>query len=279
MSRRYYQDSKIFVWLRYKVFKIDKPVALPWGGWEIWDKELKASRPIAYFFTETLPDVLEKPGEWFIDPIDNACYYLRNRFVNKTHYLHTDLKPGKWHEFESRLLHGMFTEFVDFVEIEQAYHSISWNSEEEQKKYKLPWWRNTSWFRWKRWRSAEAAMNHQKWSMTLDDPAGDPNVMCAPQAESAREIVILYTWWKEVRPNRKEEWDAVGLREFWTKMDEKHGDSWLLGNGTGKGKLSNDERLEYDRLSAAVNALEEARTKEDEDMMIRLIKLRKTLWT
>lgn len=267
---RHYADSKLFNWIRKKL-KTDKPYALPWGGWEIWENDYKKRRPVAHFITETLPDWLEKPAEWVIDPIDKATYYLRNRYVNKTHMLRTDLEKGKWHEFETRLLHGAFTELVDFVEIEKAWMSVVWN-DESRKKYKLPWWRKTNWFRWKEWRCPAAGIDHLKWEIELDGgPAKND------QAKSAFETMFLYTWWKHVRANREDPWIETGFREFWDSMEVKHGDDWL---GMGKRrKMSKAEEAEYDRLNKAVHQLEEDRHYEDEEMLIRLVKLRCNLWT
>jgi hypothetical protein len=266
-----YSESKPFVWLREKL-KINKPYALPLGGWGIWDKELKKSRPIAYFLTETLPDWLEVPAKWTIDPLSNLSYYLRNRFIARTHMLRTDLEKGKWHEFETRLLHGAFTELVDFVEIEKAWMNVAW-SDEGRKKHHVPWWRKHWWSRWKEWRCPQAGVDHLKWEIGLLEPGPVHN----QQATTAFETLFLYVWWTEVRANRQDEWDESGLREFWNSMDAKYGDHWLAV--AGKGKMSMSEKKEYERLSKAMHDLEEARQVEDEEMLIKLVKLRRSLWT
>ena len=121
---RHYAGSAPVEWLRKKL-GINKPRALGWGEWENWDAALKEARPVAFFLTETLPEWLEKPAEWFVDPFSNLRYYINNRWVTKTHYLKTHLKPGQWYEFDTRLLHGMFGELKDFVEIEQAWISLA----------------------------------------------------------------------------------------------------------------------------------------------------------
>ena len=265
---RYYADSKPFVWLRNKVFKIEKPYALPWGGWEKWEKEIRQTRPVAYFFCETLPDLLQKPAEWVVDPLYNARYYLRNRFFTKTHYLKTNLEPGQWHEFDKRVLHGLFTELVDFVEIEQAWHHVCWD-EEARKKFKTPWHQQYRLFKFTEWRCPEAGLAYLQWAMDLDEPDH--------QRETAREIMILYTWWQDVYLKRLDPWEETGFRKFWDDMTNKYGKDWLgIGN---RGKLNPKEKAEYDRLHQAVDDLEEARSTEEEEMMIRLVKLRKGLWT
>jgi hypothetical protein len=265
---RHYQDSTIFNWLRDRVFRVEKPYALPWGGWEKWEKEYKETRPVAFFITETLPDWLEKPGEWFVDPVYSAKYYLRNRFITKTHVLKTGLEPGKWHEFENRVLHGLFTELVDFVEIEQAWHHVMWD-EDARKKFGVKWYHHNQWTRWAEWRCPEAGLAYLQWCMNLDEPEH--------QRDNARETMVLYTWWKEVYLTRKEEWEETGLRAFWDSMEFNHGDDWIgLGKKT---KMTRSEQAEYQRLTQAVTDLEEARFQEENDMMIRLIKLRRGLWT
>jgi hypothetical protein len=265
---RYYPNSKFFSWLRNSVFKLDKPYALPWGGWDKWEIETRQARPWAYFFCETLPEILEKPAEWFVDPLYNARYYLRNRFVSKTHYLKTKLEPGQYYEFEKRILHGLFTELVDFVEIEQASHHVAWD-EEAREKFKTPWHQQHRLFRIAEWRCPEAGIAYLQWAMDLDEPDH--------QRESAREIMILYTWWQEVYLKRQDPWLETGFRAFWDSMEAKYGDNWL---GIGqRSKLTKTERAEYDRLHKAVDDLEQARELEEEEMMIRLVKLRKALWT
>ncbi len=52
--------------------------------------------------------------------LSKVINYIYNRFISKTHYLPTNLTPGKWYEFDDRLFHGMFGALVDFVEIEVA---------------------------------------------------------------------------------------------------------------------------------------------------------------
>ena len=53
---------------------------------------------IGVLLTETLPDWLEKPAEWVVDPLNDLRYYVKNRYFTQTHYLRTDLKPGDYHE-------------------------------------------------------------------------------------------------------------------------------------------------------------------------------------
>jgi hypothetical protein len=129
--------------------------------------------------------------------------------------------------------------------------------------------------------------------MTLDEPNDDPNHYPSPhQASAAREKMELYNWWKVIRPSRKSAWEETGLQKFWDDMEQKYGsevenepngkrkrrrNSWL-GLG-GKSSMTAAEKRKYKKLSDASSALEEQWDLEDEEMMIRLVKLRRTLWT
>jgi len=274
---RYYSGNKFFSWVRKKL-NISKPVSLPWGGWEKWDSELKASRPVAFFLTETLPDILEWFPQTFIDPINDFRYYCVNRFSDKTHYLRTGLKPGQWHEFEERMLHGCFEELIDFVEQEKASHHMNFSNDETRNEHKYPWWARIWIFKWSRWRSPECGVAYLQWEMTLDEPDENGVVQSARQAVAARETLALYQWWKFARPQREDPWVATGFRTFWDEMDVKYGDNKWIGF-SGKQVLTTAEDRKYHKLSKAVDDLEQARIDEDDAMLVRLVKLRRYLWT
>lgn len=270
---RNYSSSAPFKWLRKKL-KVDKPSALPWGQWELWDNEFKSTRPVVFFLTETLPDWLEKPAEWIIDPIDNAIYYLRRRFIYRTHLLDTGLRPGRYYDYDRRFLHAAFNGLVEYVECEKAWANIRWGDDEENK-YKLPWWAKNWYFRWIPWRCPRAGLDHLQWEMNLE------NGHDQSQAAVAREIYILYVWWKEIRSKRDiddDAWVESGMRDFYDRMDAKYGDNrW--GILSGKKMMTTAEEQEYDKLGKLNRELEEAWIQEDEDMLIRLIKIRRGLWT
>ncbi len=94
------------------------------------------------------------------------------------------------------------------------------------------------------------------------------------QAEKALEILALYKWWTEVYPNRPDPHDASG----WTAYCELN----RLSNG-GKMSFSADKTPALKKASKLalkeLRKIEEAYEKEDEAMMIRLIKIRNSLWT
>jgi hypothetical protein len=120
--------------------------------WEKWRSEVKAKSPIRYFIAEKL---LNKIQDFFNFPKDiynSIRHYIRNRFITKTHYLKTGLKPGVYHELDERILCGLFNELVDFVEVEQAWINYISND----KKYNF-----------KNGRSIESGLDHLKWASEL----------------------------------------------------------------------------------------------------------------
>ena len=275
---RHYQSTALFNWLRKKVFKIEKPVALGWGQWSKWKEKIKKEKPAGYFFTETLPDVLEWIPEHSIDYIDKVRYYFVN-WLDNSHRLDSTLEKGKYHEFSERILYSLFDSYADFIEIEEAHMHVVFASKEDKAKYNVPWWKEYRIFRWNVWRCPQAGIDHLKWEMTLDVPdPNDPSWQSSPlQAANAREKMALYTWWKHIRPTRGSAWEVSGFRTFWDKMEKKYGKNWLEF-GT-KSKMTAAEQRTYNKLSEDQNNLEEEWFKEDTEMLIRLVKIRRDLWT
>lgn len=166
--------------------------------------------------------------------------YFRNRFVKKTHVLKTGLKPGLYHELDERILHGLFNELKDFVEVETAGRM-----RHSKAKYLF-----------KKGRCPEAGLDHLRWASGLkfgendlvskkDSHYGKPT----PQAISASKILELYYWWLD-RPNRPDPMEESGFAE-----------------------------KNEDRTFKKLQSIEKKYSKDDEKMLIALIKIRKELWT
>jgi hypothetical protein len=237
-------------------FKINKPDALQWGEWKDWEKITRHEHPVGYWFTETLPYFLDGVEDMVFGPFRDARYYFRNRFHRKCHILPTGLKPGDYFDLDTRILHGVMEALVDYVEVEKAWMQHIWN--DEGKKVTLV-----------RGRNAEAGLDYLRWEMTLDNPERSEEERCSSQAAVAREIVIIYNWWKVERPLRPDPYDASG----YTKAFEGFADVDIL-----------DERADYDKekfrtLSNIVSEIEKRYDDEDTAMLIRVMVIRKSLWT
>jgi hypothetical protein len=94
------------------------------------------------------------------------------------------------------------------------------------------------------------------------------------QAKAAKEIIELYTWWTVTYRNRPDPYEASG----WTAYCE----AARLANG-GKLSFSSDKTPELAEMSKTamdkLHQMEADYEAEDEAMMIRLIKIRQSLWT
>jgi hypothetical protein len=173
----------------------------------------------------------------------------------------------------------LFNELVDFVEIESAWSHIAWGSEEDKAKYAAPFW-STGWFRWRTWRCPQAGIDHLNWASTLTNAEfleDDKKHEAVPthQAKAAKEILELYTWWTVTYRNRPDPYDASG----WTAVCEAS----RIANG-GKLNWSGREKdpalkKASDKAHKLLQKIEAAYEKEEEAMMIRLIKIRQSLWT
>jgi hypothetical protein len=256
--RTYANEWKIFVYLR-KRFGVDKPFALEWGGWEKWEEKVKKEKPLAFFLTETFPDFIDDVARYIPTPIDDIRYYCRNRFYRKTHVLPTGFKPGEYHDLDERILHGIMNGLVDYVEVELAYKS-RWCNTEESKTAK---WRNG--------RCPELGLSHLAWEMTLDEASLEEHERSTSQAETAREVKEIYDWWKFTRPARPDAYDVSGWSDL---CEEKRADG---GNMFDRGDADYQERSR--KSLEIVRKIEQEYEDEDQEMLIRVIKRRRSLWT
>jgi len=250
--------------------------------WDAWYASSAKAHPVRYWIAEEGLDHLQKIVYYIPDKLNDVRYYINNRWVTRSHALTAhprDIAPGTWRDVGNRFLPCLFNELVDFVEIEQAWHHCIW-SDDAKTKFETPWWRK-GWLRWRTWRCPEAGMEYLKWASELvvgEDMGAEPGSKGfgepTHQAKSAKEIIELYTWWTVTYRNRPDAYEASG----WSAYCEAS----RLANG-GKLSWSGDKSPELKKMSNKAHKLlqkiEAAYEKEDEEMMIRLIKIRNGLWT
>jgi len=273
---KYWTCSKFADWLR----GTPKPSTGTAEAWNDWKKKAK-TKWVRYWLAEEGIDYLQNFIFWPAHRISDIRFYVNNRWVIKSHALTSHLKRGKWYDFDTRLLHTAFDELINFVEVELAWMCVVF-SEEERKKYKAPWYRTI--FRISLWRSSAAGIAYLKWASELkinEDWANknDPNYgQPTHQALAAQEILKLYKWWKEERPKRLDPSEASG----WSKYCEEHrntakacgSDPWDINFITNKV----EDEGSRDILNMC-HKIEKEQEDEDTAMLIRLVKLRQSLWT
>ena len=276
MRSHYWTCSKFADWVR----GTPKGEAKTSDGWDEWHKLAGQSR-IRYWLAEEGLNYAQKIVFWIPDTLYSIKYYINNRWVTRTHSLtaHSrDIKPGTWMDVGNRFLPCLFNELQDFVEVELAWWHIAWNSG-DRAKYNVPFWA-TGWFRWRSWRCPQAGLDNLEWQRKLtwdqdypDQDVGDNKGKPTAQAIKAQEILDLYTWWTVVRPARSDPHDASGWSDYCEQVR-------VLNDGRlfGSKKTPELEKLSKKTMKL-LHKMEADYEKEDEDMMIRLIKVRHGLWT
>ena len=251
--------------------------------WHEWETRAKRDYPVRWWIAEEGLGHVQDFVTWPVRKIYDVKYYINNRWVTRTHALTAhprDIKPGEWRDVGNRFLPCLFNELVEFVEVESAWSHIAWGSAEDRAKYDPPFWAS-GWWRWRTWRSPQAGLDHLDWAMTLtmDTDWGvektDPNYgKPTGQAERAKEIKELYTWWTVTYPNRPDPHEASGWSTYCDRLREERGDHWF-----GMQSKTPETEDMGKRALKLCTEIEEAYDKEDEEMMIRLIKARDSLWT
>lgn len=236
MRSRYWSCSK----LSEKILGVKKPMALTSDGWDSWRREMKKERPIRFWLSNSALDALQNLVFWIPDQYQRLRVYFMNRFISKSHCLTSNkqlISPGSWCELGDRIAPCVFSELVDFVEIDLAQNYMFWFNEESkafkpEKKI------------FGKWRCPEAGIASLKLKMTSNrGNSGECHVkhkesrVPTHSAIIAREILELYTWTKE---------------EYFS---DSHNDFTIV-----------DEKLEDNK-------------KTETEMLIKLIKIRKYLYT
>ena len=278
MRSHYWTCSKFADWIRGTA----KLSAGTSEEWDAWTTRAQMKHNFRYWLAEEGLDYLQTIVYYIPDKLNDVRYYINNRFVSRSHSLTAharDIRPGSWSDVGNRFLPCMFNELVDFVEIEQAWHHCMW-ADEARSKFNPPWWRS-GWLRWRTWRCPQAGLAYLTWAsgLVIDkdmgaEPGSDGYGEPTYQATAAKEIIALYTWWTETYRNRPDPYEASG----WTAVCEasRAANGGRLHFGTEKDPVL---KKASDKAHKLLQKIEKAYEAEDEAMMIRLIKIRQSLWT
>ena len=278
MKSKYWSCSKFADWLR-GIPRLPSGTSKEWGDWKTTAKE----KSVRYWLAEEGLDYLQNFVCWPAHRMNDVRFYINNRWITKSHALTSNLKRGQWQDFDERLLHSVFDELINFVEIEQAWMQVVF-SDEERKKYKAPWYRTI--FRMHLWRCPEAGLVYLDWASGLkhdedwidkNDPTyGQPTF----QALAAQETRALYNWWKNERPNRPDPHDVSGWRSY---CDERRIKAELRGDDSELCMFDTDtdeiDKKGKKNILDICHDMEKDHDEEDTAMLIRLVKVRRSLWT
>jgi len=280
MRARYWSCTKFADWLRGTP-KIESGTGTEWDQ---WNQQAKQAHPVRYWLAEEGLDKVQNFVNYIPDRLYDIKYYFNNRFISRTHSLTahpSHIRPGTWRDLGDRILPCLFDELVNFVEVELAWKNIAWD-EEARKKYCVPFYA-WGWWRFRTWRCAQAGLDHLAWetSLVIDESWGydKDHPDCGKptfQALKAREILELYRWYTEVYPKRPDPHDASGWSEYCDRRRaENPGKSFLSQLDDQTDEQSQESR----RILDLCHDIEEQYHQEDEEQLIRLIKIRRSLWT
>lgn len=236
------------------------PSALSWDDWEKFDTEFKEKAPIRYFLVK----VIGSGARRYAYRLSEIPRWVQYRTTRRFHMIDTKLEPG-YYDKDTLILHGMFSILVDYVEGELAWMEIAFSTEEMKKE--LGWRYHLPRMLRPKYRNREAGLKHLDWEATLDSEALHPNERSPDQARRAKEIKALYLWWTEERPKRK---------ELEHPLDETVG----LNSLSQKWKQANPKKdAALTKWARDSHTLEEAWAHEDTVMLLKLVKIRRGLWT
>lgn len=280
---------------RYSYWAHAKPVK--WVRSKIGLKDLKCGTSEEWAALEKFNKAKNKALDWatddFIDRIQDICYLpydvmntimlaFNARFIDSYWTARSDLPRWKYHEVDTRMLHCNFELLVNFVEYEKASMMV-WCDDEERAKIK--WYKKYKPFKYFFDRAnPENGLKYLDWESSLIQDAswfgyeteeeakekyGDKYGQPTAQAIKAMKIKELYLWWKNVRPARPDPYEVTGYNEY-QKTKDPNESMWE--------RFNNIDKTEHEMFKL-VGEIDESYEKEDDEKLIELISIRRSLWT
>jgi hypothetical protein len=262
----YWSESRLARFL----LKGSKPRSATAEEWDEWTMNIKIKHPIRYWIADTglifAQDVCMLP----LDIYHIIHTYINNRYISKIHALTATskhLKRGQYYDIDTRMFYCLFDTLVKYVESEVAHMSVWSNGSDESKNKK---------YKFKHGRCKEAGIDYLNWekSLLLDKEMGtaiDSPFYNTPtdQAFKAMKVLELYTWYTEVYENRKSSYVLSGLEEY----DKNHPRTADLLSGMG------NTNKDKSNLLNKMRDIDTQYEKEEDNKLLELIKLRRSLWT
>ena len=218
------------------------------------------------FDKKKLDDIVWSIQDFFYPVLrtyDNVKYWFKYRTTTKHHVVNTGLKPG-WYDTDTRILNANFQMLCDYVEVECAWMYYAFRCE-KGLKHPTPWYKRP----FTQFRSKELGIK----SLELDINEGKH----PPTVEGSKKILKLYKWWNEERPNRPDPWQRVNTlseKEDWTSPFVKKQNK----DGTIEFVMK-EQSPQMKRAVKAASIKESQQYEEDTKMLIKLMKIRDSLWT
>jgi hypothetical protein len=242
------------------------PDAATMEEWDEWNNVAEQSK-LKWFIADTVPT-------WFAVTFqyryENLVTSLKSKYIRKHNLIKINsLKDDEWYDTDTRMMHGMFQLLVDFVELEKSHMQIMLSEKNTTRRMRKV-----------NYRSAEMGLKYLDWEISLKKEEGGTN-----QSKHAKIIKELFIWWKFNRPMRTEPMEVKGsmgmsANEFYSDMGDDKNDSDRVSSMFARIDRRKDKEPDlYKSVNKACDDAEVKYAKEDEQMLIKLVKIRKSLWT
>ena len=214
--------------------------------------------------------------------IDNWFYC---RFINRSDVIKIRSLDSGYHDIDSRMFHVIFDLLVEYVEVELALEEF-FCDKLKQNNYKITLFerfvdRIPKWLK-PEFRSRELGIKNLLWR--IDDKENDPDGFY-------KEVYELYIWYKDNFLVREDTLDVTGWYDWCDYEKSKTGNDWnfkphsfdkdgnVLTYVLSEEHLTEEEKEKKKEILQKGWDLDEQRSKEEEEMMIRVVKIRSGLWT
>jgi hypothetical protein len=212
--------SKIRTYLIKKIGKVsNRGCGDTWGTscgtsaeFQAWQDKAWKSYPRLMGICSMVEIVEDEIGYFWGNYWKRPRRYLINRFVEKTHLIETGLPKGRWLDYRARMLHGIMSEIVRYIEL---------SDKDSIQRLVLDYVRNGVEYNGDMFEGKEAT----KWYL-------DMRANLTPICEA-------YLWWKDIHPTY-----TVRVEELYESIEPSKGES---KDGCF---LSEGRRAIYDKIYA-----------------------------
>lgn len=168
------------------------------------DIKVKTSRPFSYLFFQALPETIENVIEGPERYYKEMMYWIKYRTTQRYNIIDTGLKPG-YYDVDHIMNAALWKLVVDFVEVEAAWMSCTFD-DERRKKYKSKRWLGE-------FRSRELGEEYFNWHINEADNNADIK-------KAKKAIFDAYLWYKDVLPKLEAELETMWVDHKGLKHDE-----------------------------------------------------------
>ena len=242
---RFHRRTRFNHWSSSKLAKILRKQAgleSPYAlSAEGWATHEKRSKEIAPFVDWFTDELFDKVQDFVMFVPD--CFYSVKVFLrnwkDKSHVLDGGFEVGQWVDRCTRFNTCLFYELEKFIEKEKGLETLEWE---------------------------KGLVYDESWGYEKDhEDFGKPT----HQALAAIEQEAIYKWWKANK--NRDFFEESGLGALYEQDKCETGSIWE--------NFSKPETKEKKACRELQNELESKFKEEEEEMLIRLIKIRDSLWT